>query len=123
MAKSFLCTLLTSSLTLVLTSSMVGAIARSKSGEMASCGKGTMEQCQKQCQQISMKNLGPSNATYDLRFMNMMIVHHKSAVDMSKDALKKANHPEIKHMAQEIITAQEKETAQLEAWRKEWYGI
>ncbi|WP_373533454.1 DUF305 domain-containing protein [Vampirovibrio sp.] len=41
---------------------------------------------------------------------------------MAKDAQQKAQHAEIKTMAQSIIDSQEKEISQLKAWRKAWYN-
>jgi uncharacterized protein (DUF305 family) len=66
-------------------------------------------------------SLGPSDAQYDLRFIDAMIIHHQGAVEMSKEALTKYQHPEIKKLAQEIITAQKQEIAQMKKWRQAWY--
>lgn len=66
--------------------------------------------------------LGPSDAQYDLRFINMMIQHHEGGVAMAENALKNSTHAEIKQMSQKIIDAQKKEIAELKAWRKQWYG-
>lgn len=71
--------------------------------------------------QKMMEQLGAKDAQYDARFIDMMIVHHEGAVMMSKDALEKANHAELKQLAQKIITDQEKEIAQLKKWRQQWY--
>lgn len=49
-------------------------------------------------------DLGAGYAEFDLRFINAMIPHHESAVTMAKDALNKSKRPEIKKLAQEIIT-------------------
>jgi uncharacterized protein (DUF305 family) len=74
------------------------------------------------CDQMMLKSLGKADAQYDLRFMNQMITHHQAAIQMAQDALSKATHPEIKQMAQAIITQQQQEVAQLKDWRKAWYG-
>ena len=66
-------------------------------------------------------DLGPADANYDLRFMDAMIPHHEGAVMMAKDALKKATRPEVKRLAKAIVTAQDKETIQMQQWRKDWY--
>lgn len=60
---------------------------------------------------------------FDQRFIQAMIPHHEGAVMMAQDALQKAEHQEIKDLAQEIITAQEAEIAQMKTWLQEWYGI
>ncbi len=65
---------------------------------------------------------GDANQPYDQRFITAMIDHHTSAIEMAKDALNKAEHPEIKQLAEQIITAQEAEIAQMQQWQKEWFG-
>jgi uncharacterized protein (DUF305 family) len=59
---------------------------------------------------------------FDLRFIEAMIPHHQGAIAMAKDAQQKAERPEIKELAGAIITAQEAEIAQLEQWKKDWFG-
>jgi len=71
---------------------------------------------------MMVKNLGQKDRDYEDRFIDTMIPHHKGAIKMAGDALTKANHPEIKQMAQAIIDAQKAEIAQMEQWRKKWYG-
>lgn len=59
---------------------------------------------------------------FDQRFIDAMISHHQGAIDMANEALANAEHEEIKTLAQDIITAQEAEIAQMQAWRSEWFG-
>ncbi|TVP62046.1 MAG: DUF305 domain-containing protein [Nodularia sp. (in: Bacteria)] len=66
-------------------------------------------------------DLGPADASYDLRFIDGMIVHHQGAVVMAQDALENSQRPEIKQLAEEIITAQNQEIAQMQQWRSAWY--
>ncbi len=58
--------------------------------------------------------------TYDRNFIANMIAHHQGAVDMAKLALANAKHQELKDMANDIVTAQEKEIADMLAWQKAW---
>lgn len=58
--------------------------------------------------------------TYDRNFLANMIAHHQGAVDMAKLALANAKHQELKDMASGIISAQEKEIADMSAWQKQW---
>lgn len=67
-------------------------------------------------------DLGAADAEFDLRFINAMIPHHEGAVVMAKDALTKAQHPELKQLANEIIASQQAEIDQMKQWRKTWYG-
>lgn len=76
----------------------------------------------KQCQGMMQQHLGNADTQYDQRFIDMMIPHHQGAVEMAQDAQQKAQHPEIKQLANKIINNQQKEIKQLQAWRKQWYG-
>lgn len=67
-------------------------------------------------------DLGAADAEFDLRFMNAMIPHHEGAIAMAKDALTKAQHAEIRQLANEIIASQQAEIDQMKQWRKTWYG-
>lgn len=60
---------------------------------------------------------------FDQAFVEDMIVHHQGAIDMANLALTNAKHPEIKTLAQAIITAQTKEIEQMKVWYKAWYGV
>ena len=66
-------------------------------------------------------DLGPADANYDLRFIDGMILHHQGAVVMAEEAQRKSNRSEMKKLAADIITAQQKEIAQMKAWRTAWY--
>lgn len=66
-------------------------------------------------------DLGAADAEFDLRFINAMIPHHESAVTMAQDTLSKSKRPEIKKLAQDIITSQRKEISQMKQWRQAWY--
>lgn len=81
----------------------------------------TMAMSPAQMQGMMMKgDLGPANAQYDLRFLNAMIPHHEGAVAMSQDALHKSRRPEIKSLAQRIITNQQREMHEMQQWRQQW---
>jgi uncharacterized protein (DUF305 family) len=59
---------------------------------------------------------------FDQRFITAMIAHHEGAVEMAKEAQAKAEHPEIKQLAENIIAAQEKEIQEMQGWSQEWFG-
>ena len=71
---------------------------------------------------MMMQRLGKKDTDFEKRFIDMMIPHHEGAILMAKRALKEANRPELKEMAQNIIKDQEKEIEQLKKWRQQWYG-
>lgn len=50
---------------------------------------------------------------FDRLFLDMMIPHHQMAIDMSKEAVTKAEHAEIKEMARLGIIKQHKEIAEM----------
>ena len=54
----------------------------------------------------------------DRDFLEAMIPHHASAVDMSQLALKKALRPELKVFARQVIKDQSAEIKQYQAWLK-----
>ncbi len=56
----------------------------------------------------------------DGHFLKMMIAHHEGAVTMSNDALKKAEHPEVKKLAEQILNAQRPEIETMKKWQKAW---
>jgi uncharacterized protein (DUF305 family)/uncharacterized cupredoxin-like copper-binding protein len=58
---------------------------------------------------------------FDRMFIDMMIPHHASAVAMAQVALSRAEHPEIRTLAEDIITSQRTEIAQMRSWRDQWY--
>lgn len=58
----------------------------------------------------------------DQSFLAMMIQHHQAAVDMAQIALQRAEHPELKQLAQSIITSQQAEITQMRAWQQAWFG-
>ncbi len=57
---------------------------------------------------------------FDLAFIEMMTPHHAGATTMAKEALTKAEHPEIKTLANQIIKAQEAEIKMMNEWKAKW---
>ncbi len=60
---------------------------------------------------------------FDKIFLEEMIMHHQGAVSMAGKALVQSNRLEIKTMADEIITAQTDEIAQMEGWLSDWFQV
>ena len=54
----------------------------------------------------------------DIDFMKQMRTHHEAAIDMAKVVLANGKDVDTKKLAQEIIAAQEKEIAMIDAWLK-----
>lgn len=66
-------------------------------------------------------DLGPADESFDLRFIDAMILHHQGAVEMAQTALEQSDRDEIQQLSEEIISAQEQEIQQMQAWRQAWY--
>jgi uncharacterized protein (DUF305 family) len=57
---------------------------------------------------------------FDLKFLEMMIPHHQEAIDLSRQALTKAEHYEIKNLARDMISTQTREIEQMRSWQNLW---
>lgn len=57
---------------------------------------------------------------FDKAFISSMIAHHEGAVEMAKLSAKNSKHEEIKNLSNDIITAQEKEIAEMKQWQMDW---
>jgi len=58
---------------------------------------------------------------FDKAFIDNMIPHHQSAIEMAEVALKETDNPKIKELATNIVEAQKHEIAQMKLWREQWY--
>jgi uncharacterized protein (DUF305 family) len=65
---------------------------------------------------------GAADAPYDLQFLDTMIAHHKDAIDMARLAGSRAQHDELKQLARNIITDQQREIEKMQGWRSKWFG-
>jgi len=66
-------------------------------------------------------DLGPKDETFDLRFIDGMILHHQGAIAMAEAALEHSDREEIRKLAQAIVVAQQTEIEQMQQWRQAWY--
>jgi uncharacterized protein (DUF305 family) len=64
-----------------------------------------------------MKNMMvPYSGNTDIDFAKGMIPHHQGAIDMAKVVLQYGKDPEIKKMAEGVVSAQEAEIAAMKQW-------
>lgn len=70
-------------------------------------------------QMNNMKMDMDHSGSIDKQFAQMMVPHHQGAIDMAKAYLESGAHEEkLKTMANKIITDQQKEIQELQAWLK-----
>jgi uncharacterized protein (DUF305 family) len=83
-----------------------------------------MEMSQEQMQGMGMmmdpQELARSEP-FDRAFIDAMIPHHQSAIEMAKVAYEKSENPRIKKLAENIVSAQQAEIEQMKRWREQWY--
>jgi uncharacterized protein (DUF305 family) len=53
----------------------------------------------------------------------MMIMHHQGAIEMAQTELREGSLPEVKQLAQQVITAQQAEIQQMETWKQAWTSL
>lgn len=67
-------------------------------------------------------SLGQADRTFDLRYINAMITHHRGAMLLAEQLGKNTARPEMKTLSQNILNDEPKAIAELYAWKKDWYG-
>jgi len=65
-------------------------------------------------------DLGRSDRTIDLRYVNAMIAHHRGAMLLAEQA-RKSERVEVKNLAEAILKDEPAAIAELYAWKKAWY--
>ena len=71
---------------------------------------------------IGPGTIADQNAPFDQRFLDQMIMHHQGAVMSAQMMIADSTRPELRDLAQRIITVQQREIDQMQAWRQAWYG-
>ena len=62
------------------------------------------------------------SGTFDKAFIDAMIPHHQSAIEMATVANEKSDNLRIKELAEKIVSAQKREIEQMKRWREQWYS-
>jgi uncharacterized protein (DUF305 family) len=58
----------------------------------------------------------------DVDFVRLMLPHHQAAIDMAKTQLLYGKDPQMRRLAQEIITDQQSEIELMQLWLKQKHG-
>ena len=58
----------------------------------------------------------------DARFIGMMVPHHQAAIAMAELARGRARRPEIRALAERIISGQRREIGLMRQWHRQWFG-
>jgi uncharacterized protein (DUF305 family) len=58
---------------------------------------------------------------FDRAFIDAMIPHHRSAIEMAKVAKKRSENARIEELAGNIVSAQKGEIEQMRRWQEQWY--
>jgi uncharacterized protein (DUF305 family) len=67
---------------------------------------------------MAMKAIKPSGIS-DVDFVRLMLPHHQAAIDMAKTQLLYGKDPQLRRLAQEIITDQQSEIELMQLWLKQ----
>jgi uncharacterized protein (DUF305 family) len=60
-----------------------------------------------------------TSGSSDVDFVNVMMPHHQAAIDMAKTELLYGKDPQIRRLAQEIVTDQQSEMEVMKLWLKQ----
>jgi len=70
---------------------------------------------------MAMTAIKPSGNS-DVDFVRLMLPHHQAAIDMAKTQLLYGKDPQMRRLAQEIITDQQLEIELMQRWLKQQHG-
>ncbi len=65
-----------------------------------------------------MRSIKPSGSD-DTDFVRLMLAHHQAAIDMAKVELTQGKDPQMRRLAQEIVTDQQSEIDLMRLWLKQ----
>src|SRR5213596_3092291 len=60
-------------------------------------------------------------AEFEQSFLQQMIQHHRSGIEMAKLASDHTKRPELREFAEKMIAAQQQEIEQMTKWLNEWF--
>ena len=63
-----------------------------------------------------------SEVPFDRAFIDAMVPHHRSAIEMAEAAKPRLTQPDLIKVADDIIASQQAEIDRMLDWREEWFG-
>jgi uncharacterized protein (DUF305 family) len=104
------------------TGAMPGGMMSGQSGMMPGGMMGTMMAQDGVMQSmLSGEVLGDPAQPFELRFLDQMVPHHQMAVHSAQMMISGSERPELRDLAQRIISAQQAEIEQMNQWRRAWF--
>jgi uncharacterized protein (DUF305 family) len=67
---------------------------------------------------LAMASVAPSGDS-DVDFVRLMLPHHQAALDMARTQLVYGKDPQVRRLAQEIVTDQQSEIELMQLWLKQ----
>jgi uncharacterized protein (DUF305 family) len=67
---------------------------------------------------LALTSIAPSGSS-DVDFVRLMLPHHQAAIDMARTQLLYGHDPQMRRLAQEIITDQQSEIELMRLWLKQ----
>jgi len=61
-------------------------------------------------------------AEFEQSFLQQMIQHHRSGIEMAKLASAQTKRPELRDFASKMISSQQEEIEKMSGWLKSWYN-
>lgn len=110
----------TKSLLFGLAGFFIGGLIVSVAATQLNTNSGTGTSSEISMSQMTEELSKKTGDDYDKAFIAYMIDHHQAAVEMAKLSTSRASHQEIKDLSLAIITAQEKEIADMKQWQTNW---
>jgi uncharacterized protein (DUF305 family) len=104
--------------------SLAGAQGTAMPDKMQASDKSSPPMAMKQSMSGMMKGMQemPMSGDTDRDFAAMMKMHHQGAIDMAQAELASGKDPQLRKMAQGIISAQKKEIKEFDDWMKKHPG-
>lgn len=102
---------------------VVGTLAFTGPSSDSSGGMMTMADGQTMASSDMPTSEEPAAAPFDRGFIDAMVPHHESAIAMARTALAAGlKEPELRSIAQAIVSTQQDEIDRMLDWRVQWYG-